>query len=73
MDDANNYIQTLSLSQNGGFIGAIDGFENETNQDLHAMDVKVGMGGIWWDHVLFYDKDNKRIKVIRNKTGGYRS
>jgi hypothetical protein len=27
------------------------------------------IGEIWWNHILIYDSDNKRIKMIRYKSG----
>jgi len=65
-DDYQNYIQSQK-----GFVGAVDFLEDGAGQ--HAVDIKMGVNGRWWRHILIYDKENKRIKVIRYKTGGYRS
>jgi hypothetical protein len=29
--------------------------------------------GTWWKHVLFYDGNNNRTKVVKYKFGNYRS
>jgi hypothetical protein len=31
----------------------------------HAVLIEVDLNGTAWNHVLFYDKDNKRTKVIK--------
>lgn len=46
-------------------------FENGTGQ--HAVQIEIPLNGTWWEHVLIYDKDNKRIKTIKYSPGGYRS
>ncbi len=71
MDDYQGYIKSLNLEKNEEFIGAFEYYENGTGQ--HAVDTTIGVGGAWWHHVLIYDKDNKRIKVIKYRSGGYRS
>jgi hypothetical protein len=46
-------------------------FEDRTGQ--HAVKISIPLDGIWWEHVLIYDKDNKRTKVIRYAGSHYRS
>ena len=69
-DDCRKYIKGLPSKQKG-FVASVDYFEDGTGQ--HAVDVKIGVKGTWWEHVLVYDKANKRIKVIKHKSAGYAS
>jgi hypothetical protein len=70
-DDYQNYIQKI-LSKNGGFVGSVNFFENESGE--RAVDIRIGVNGAWWKHILIYDRDNKRVNVIKYRTGGgYRS
>ena len=64
------YIQSLSLKRKD-FVGSVDFLESRTGQ--HAVDIKIGINGKWWEHILIYDKDNTRIKVIKYRNGGYES
>ena len=70
VDDYQDYIHKLPPRQSG-FVGSVEWFEDGTGQ--HAIDIGIGVNGRWWRHVLIYDKDNKRIKVIKYKTGWYQS
>lgn len=69
-EDYQDYLKKLSSNEKD-FVGAVDFFEDGTGQ--HAVGIKVGAGGTWWEHILIYDKDNKRIKVIKYRNGGYQS
>jgi len=69
-DDYKNYIQTLSPDERKS-AGPILYFEDESGQ--HAVEIMIGLNGTVWEHVLIYDKDNKRIKTIKYSNGGYRS
>ena len=51
--------------------GLIFFFENETGQ--HAVQIRIGINGTSWEHILIYDKDNKRIKAIKYISGRYAS
>jgi hypothetical protein len=68
--DCHDYIQTLS-PRKSGFVISVNFFEDGMGQ--HAVEIQMGVNGSVWRHVLIYDKENKRIKVIKYKTGGYRS
>ena len=70
-DDYRNYIQNL-LSKKSDFIVENNfwWFEDEAGQ--HAIMFKIPYNGVWLEHVLIYDKDNKRIKVIKYSGGKYR-
>ena len=70
MDDYQDYLQKLPSKQRG-FTGALHFSEDGTGQ--HAVTIQIGVNGTWWVHILFYDKENKRIKVVKYKSGGYRS
>lgn len=60
--DYQDYIQKLPEDQRK-FVGPVDFFEDGTGQ--HAVRIEVALYGTVWYHTLFYDKDNKRIKVIK--------
>jgi hypothetical protein len=70
VNDYQDYIQKIPLRQRG-FVGSVDWLGDGMGQ--HAIDIKIGVNGTWRDHVLIYDKENKRIKVIKYSNGGYRS
>ena len=70
VSDYQDYIKELP-SRQSGFVGSVDFFKDETGQ--HAINIKIGRNGTWWDHILIYNKQNKRIKTIIYKNGGYRS
>lgn len=72
INDYQNYIQNLSSEekQNLGPYPA-SFFEDGTGQ--HAVRIEIGINGTSWEHVLIYDKNNKRIKTIKYSTGHYAS
>jgi hypothetical protein len=39
----------------------------------HAIVIEVALNGTWWNHVLIYDKDDKRIKAVKYIAGHYAS
>jgi hypothetical protein len=69
-DDYKAYIKTLSPDEQK-YAGPILFHENGSGQ--HAVQIRIGLNGTVWEHVLIYDKDNKRIKTIKYSSGGYRS
>jgi hypothetical protein len=70
-DDYKDYIQKLSPKWKKYF-GPILYFEDGTGQ--HAVQIETDINGDEaWYHILFYDKDNKRIKVVKYFYGRYRS
>jgi hypothetical protein len=71
-DDYRAYIQKF-LSKKHYYIddSNIWFFENKTGE--HAVKIEIPSNGTWLAYVLIYDKENKRIKVIKSKTGRYRS
>jgi hypothetical protein len=69
-DDYQDYIQKLSPEERKR-LGIVKFFADGTGQ--HAVKIEVGFKGTWWEHVLIYNKDNKRIKRIKYSSGAYRS
>ena len=71
VDDYQNYIQKL-LPEEKKYLGAVFYFEDGTGQ--HAVRIESDINGKdCWYHILFYDKDNKRIKIIKYFYGSYSS
>lgn len=69
-EDYKNYIQNLP-SEEGKYAGPIHYFADGTGQ--HAIMIAIGINNKVWRHVLIYNKDDKRIKVIKYISGDYRS
>ena len=69
-DDYNAYIKALPSDERNG-IGPIQFFEDGTGQ--HAVRIEIAQNGTDWAHVLIYDKDNKRVRVVKFVSGHYRS
>jgi hypothetical protein len=71
-DDYRSYIQKLPSDERHSVSDfGVRFFENSTGQ--RAVRIEIGVHGTWWEHVLIYDKDNKRIRTIKYTNGGYRS
>jgi hypothetical protein len=68
--DYQDYIQKLPSNERN-HVGPIQFFEDGTGQ--HAVKIEIALNGTDWAHVLIYDKDNKRIKVIKYAIGRYAS
>ena len=67
--DYQSYIQNLPPNEKN-YVGSIFFFEDETGQ--HAVTFEVDKyGKDVWNYYLFYDKNNKRIKVIKSYRGRY--
>src|SRR5580765_983809 len=69
-DDYQDYIQGLP-AEPGSFIGDVFFFENGTGQ--HAVSIERGVRGKYWYHILFYDQNDRRTKVVKYAHGGYMS
>ena len=69
-DDYQTYIKSLPPDVRNG-VGPLQFFEDVTGQ--HAILIAIAQNGTDWAHVLIYDKNNKRIKVIKYVMGQYRS
>ena len=70
-DDYKAYIQTLSPEERERNTDLIFFYEDGTGQ--HAVEIKIGLNGSNWHHILIYDKNNKRIKTIKYVSGSYAS
>jgi len=70
MDDYQDYIQKLSFEERRS-IGVIHFLEDGTGQ--HAVRFEIALNGTDWAHILIYDRENKRIKVIKYASGRYSS
>jgi hypothetical protein len=64
--DYQDYIQKLSPEDR--YTATVDGWlKDDTGQ--HAVKIRTGTHGPDWEHILIYDKDDKRIKVIKYMSG----
>ncbi len=69
-DDYHNYIRTLTPEEQK-YIDGTTFYEDGTGQ--HAVVIEVDLQPTAWNHVLIYDKDYKRIKVVKYISFHYRS
>ena len=70
-DDYKGYIQKLSPEEKR-YVGVYGFYEDGTGQ--HAVKIETDIDGKdCWYHILFYDKDNKRVKVVKYFNGRYQS
>ena len=67
-DDYRNYLSNLTQNERM-WMGSVRLSEDGSGQ--HAVTISVAWYGTWWNHVLVYDKDNKRIRTIRYVAGHY--
>ena len=71
-EDYRNYIQTLPpeervyVNENN-----IRFLEDSAGQD--AVSISIFSNGVWWKHILIYDKDKHRVKATKYESGRYRS
>lgn len=70
VNDYQDYIQKLPPGEKK-YLGPSEYFEDGTGQ--HAVRISVLLNGTEWAHILIYDKDNKRIRVIKYAAGRYMS
>jgi hypothetical protein len=68
--DYQNYIQKLPTEERN-HVGPIFLFEDETGQ--RAVQIRIGLNGTSWEHILIYDKGTKRIRTIKYVSGHYSS
>jgi len=69
-EDYQNYISALSLTERNS-VGGFTYFQDDTGK--HAVRFETGIRWTSWAHVLIYDKNNKRIKVIKYVKGHFLS
>jgi hypothetical protein len=67
-DNYQGYIHQLP-PQERKYAGTVWFLEDGTGQ--HAVKIEIPLNHVWREHVLIYDKDNKRIKVIKYAGGRY--
>jgi hypothetical protein len=70
IDDYKDYIEKLPPEERK-FAYYAHCFEDGGQQ--HAVQIEIPLNGVWWEHVLIYDKNDKRIKTIKYTSGAYRS
>ena len=70
VDDYHDYIQKLPAKARNG-MGPIFFYEDGTGQ--HAVAIETGWNGTDWIYVLIYDKNNKRVSVVKYSPGYYMS
>jgi hypothetical protein len=70
--DYRDYIQKLPPGERY-YVTESEIWFLEDGNGQHAVRIEIPLNGTWWEHVLIYDKDNKRIKTIKYSNGGYRS
>jgi hypothetical protein len=68
-DDYKSYIQDQKLPPGSGseYVAGILYFEDGTGQ--HAVQITISLNHAVWEHVLIYDKSDKRIKAIKYAAG----
>lgn len=70
--DYQDYIENLPANMKGSVsIWPLD-FYFEDGKGRHAVKIRIAVNGTWWQHVLMYDQNDKRIKVIKYISGHYR-
>jgi len=62
--DVQDYIQNLPPKQKG-YIGTQLFYKDENGQHAVSIQIFEGNKNASWQHLLVYDKEDKRIKVIR--------
>jgi len=71
-NDYEDYIQKLPPKEKYYVPGGgVNIFENGTGG--HAVKIEIPLNGAYSDHILFYDKENKRVKVTIIAGGRYSS
>ena len=70
-DDYQDYIKNLPSNEKGS-IGDVSFFEDGTGQ--HAISIQVfEENNASWQHILIYNKEDKRIKAVRCDYRKYQS
>ena len=69
--DYQDYIRNLPAKEREFVQRGIRFFNDGTGQ--HAIKIEIPLNGVWREHVLIYDKENKRTSVVKYDNGGYRS
>jgi hypothetical protein len=69
-EDYKLYVQSLPFYQRV----AVDDFDIRVFNDgngQHAIKISIPERGTWWQHLLIYDRDDRRMKVITWISGKY--
>jgi hypothetical protein len=69
-EDYTNYVHTLSQEEQAQ-ADLFFFYEDESGQ--HAIKIEIGINGNRWEHILIYDKANRRVKTIKYVAGHYMS
>src|SRR5258706_13856376 len=67
-DDYQDYIQKLPVEERS-HAGEILFFEDGTGRN--AVSISIPLNGNWWEHVLIYDENNRRVQAIKRFSGHY--
>ena len=67
-DDYQDYIQHLAPKERK-FIGFTNVYEDGSGR--HAVKISMPHGGTWWEHVLIYDQNNRRVQALKRDAGHY--
>jgi hypothetical protein len=70
VSDYQDYLQKLP-PEDRRYAGPVEYYEDGMGQ--HAVLINIGLNGIAWEHILIYDKNNRRIKTTKYASGHYRS
>jgi len=72
IDDYQGYIQELPAEERNVVDDySVEPLENE--EGGHAVKIEIPLKGTFWEHILIYDQNNRRIKTIKYQGGQYRS
>ena len=72
VSDYEGYIQKLSPEEKQN-LGPYPATFLEDGTGQHAVRITIGINNTVWEHILIYDKDNKRIRTIKYASGHYHS
>jgi hypothetical protein len=71
VEDYEAYIKTLPQWEKEHAQSGYNQFFCEDGTGQHAVEVGIPVNGTWWKHVLIYDRTNKRMRVIKYRSGRY--
>jgi hypothetical protein len=71
MADYQAYISSLSPDEKAETKSGALLYFCEDGNGQHAIQVVMAINGNYWTHVLIYDKSNKRVKLIKYRSGRY--
>ena len=69
-DDYQDYIQHLPPEERK-FVGSINLYEDGSGR--HVVNIEINLNGTRWEHLLIYDRSNKRTTSTKSVGGHYRS